>query len=175
MRTYLIISPASPIHKCFVYQLDRQNKARIGIKAFAEKHSLPIVGFYDNLSVAFEEGYDPGKNWRKLKMRDAWTPKQNTKVGKALYEEMEQLPQRPSWIYLLEEVRKASGKELDLMEVNSKGTIHFQQSPDKVNFFVICDEYWLPDNRDGIEEVSLPEYRKRFEELAKAAKAEGGK
>lgn len=155
------------MHACLKKHNDGVEETRKGIEGFAERHGLKITGFKDRDILSFENDKPPNTNWKRL--AGGWTPKSSTKAGRVLKEEMECIPQRPFWLNLIDDVAKLHSNPISAMKANVVGTIGYQKHVASEVFFVNCDEYWIP-SMEGIEEVSLGEYRERLKALSDSKK-----
>lgn len=172
MRTYLFVTPSSILHQLLVAHQDNEDATRRAMMDFAERHNLKIDGFKASGIVTFEDGVEPGKDWKKER-KGGYSPRLTTPNGKAYKAEMDNIPSPPGWWNLIDAVIAIHPESRGIMDANTHGTIHFQLSPDRENFFVCCSPHWIP-SMEGIEELTLTEYKARFERLAEARKEQEG-
>lgn len=156
MKSYYKVH-SGPVFKVLKKHVDEHRAANDGLVDWAKKHELPIEGS-NGTTVYFKSGFTPDSgNWKKCGKRGGFTPRQKTETGKVLHKELSELPKYPSWMTLLIELTK--GRESDFMRVNQTGTPGIIKNKGQDFFLLSIDDYWLPKNRDGLEEIKASEYK----------------
>ncbi|GAA5137503.1 hypothetical protein GCM10023213_14340 [Prosthecobacter algae] len=152
MKSYFKITSGSLY--TILNEISEQNKlAQAAAKEWGKKY--PEIEGIRGLCVTFVEGHVPtGNLWRKHK-KGGFTPNKGCKEGKALAAEMAALPSRPGGMQVLMAMMTVSTCK-DIMRVNQTGTPGIKQRGS--DFYLACDDCWLPKNRAGIEEIKASEY-----------------
>ena len=107
---------------------------------------------------------DPGKGWKRpssQKEPGIYTPDGRIREGKVLQAQIRKLPDLPGSMQLLHLLLEHSpGK--NFMKVNALGWPGLRVR--EAAIYLTCDEYWLPEDRTGIKELTLTEFNHATEE-----------
>lgn len=156
MKSYFRVH-SGPVFPILKKHLDAHQAANNALVDFAKKHKLPIEGSRGE-AVFFKQGFTPPKEtWKKCGSRGGFSPRAKTETGKVLKQELEAMPKYPSWMCLIQDLIK--GREMDLMRINQTGTPGIIKNKSQDFYLLSIDDYWLPKNRDGIEEIKASEYK----------------
>lgn len=157
MKTYFKVHHG-PVFEIVKEHTDKHSAANDALVAWAKKHDLPIAGTGGN-AIYFADGFkpDPG-TWKKCGSRGGWEPRAKTESGKALKAEWDAMPKFPSWMSLIIAFSEMT-KERDLFQVNKTGTPGIIKNKSESFYLLNIDDYWLPANRDGLEEIKASEYK----------------
>lgn len=131
-------------------------EAEKALRAWIKKKKLPVEMMHGK-ALTFKDGYDPNRDkpsWKKNK-RGHYVPRENTVSGKALKAELDALPCSPSVFQLVCDLGTLKGKA-DIMQINQTGYPGIYVNGDDVRLYI--DDYWLPADRTGIEEITASEY-----------------
>jgi hypothetical protein len=159
MKTYFRVHHG-PVFDVVKKHTDEHTAANTALVDWAAKHNLPISGTSGN-AIFFAEGFKPDSAaWKKCGSRGGWEPRSKTPSGKVLKSEWEAMPKYPSWMTLIMSFAELSkGESRDLFQVNKTGTPGIIKNKSEAFYLLNIDDYWLPENRDGLEEIKASEYK----------------
>jgi hypothetical protein len=156
MKSYYKVH-SGPVFKAVKKHLDAHTAANNAIVAWAKKRNLPIEGTSGE-AILFKSGYTPDKDsWKKCGKRGGFSPRAKTDSGSVLKSEWDALPKYPSWMHLIQDLIK--GREMDLFRINQTGTPGIIKNKGDDFYLLYIDDYWLPKNRDGLEEIKASDYK----------------
>lgn len=156
MKAYYKIT-SGPVFELVKQFATKTKEAETALRTWIKKNKLPVELMHGK-ALTFRKGYDPNREkptWKKNK-RGHFVPRENTISGKTLKAEMDALPDSPSVFQLVCDMCKFKGAGKDIMRINQTGYPGIYVSGDDVRLSI--DDYWLPTDRTGIQEITASEY-----------------
>lgn len=155
MRAYYKVTQG-PTYDIIHAHVTKHKEANDAALKWADSRLLSVRSILGEC-VYFKEGFIPDKiYWNKKSQRGSHTPNRKTEEGRKILKELNSLPQFPSGMSLITDFSK--GGNLNFMQVNITGTPGIKKSPKEDLYRLDIDDYWLPEDRTGLEEIKSSEY-----------------